>query len=60
MLRIDVDLDYRILKLRSLPTRAGAELIRVARHEVGRQKAPLCRADIDEKGGYIYLREHAS
>jgi hypothetical protein len=36
-----------------------AILERVA-HEVVRQKAPSCRADIDEKGGYIYVREPAS
>jgi hypothetical protein len=33
-----------------------AILERVA-HEIVRRKAPSCRADIDEKGGYIYLRE---
>ena len=31
-------------------------LERVA-HEVIRQKAPTCRADIDEKDGYIYICE---
>jgi hypothetical protein len=31
-------------------------LERVAQ-EIVRQKAPSCRADIDEKGGYIYIRE---
>ena len=36
-----------------------AILERVA-HEVVRQKAPSCRADIDEKSGYIYLREPAA
>jgi len=25
-------------------------------HEVVRQKAPKCRADIDEQNGYIYVR----
>lgn len=34
----------------------GTVLERVAR-EVIRQKAPMCRSDIDEKGGYIYIRE---
>jgi hypothetical protein len=27
-------------------------------HEVIRQRAPTCKADIDETGGYIYFREH--
>ena len=36
-----------------------AILERVA-HEVVRQKVPSCRADIDEKGGYIYVREPAA
>ena len=36
-----------------------AILERVA-HEVVRQKAPSCRADIDEKGGCIYVRESAA
>ena len=36
-----------------------AILERVA-HGVVRQKAPSCRADIDEKSGYIYLREPAA
>jgi hypothetical protein len=34
-------------------------LERVA-HEVVRQKVPWCRADIDEKIGYIYVREPAA
>ena len=35
-----------------------AILERVA-HEVVRQKVPSCRTDIDEKGGYINVREPA-
>jgi predicted RNA-binding protein with TRAM domain len=34
-------------------------LERVAR-EVVRQRAPTCRADIDEQSGYIYIRENAA
>jgi len=36
------------------------EILERIAHEVLRQKAPTCRADIDEGNGYIYIREPAA
>ncbi len=33
------------------------EILGRVAQEVVRQRAPTCKADIDEKGGYIYVRE---
>jgi hypothetical protein len=35
------------------------EILERVAHEVLRQKAPTCRADIDDQNGYVYIREHA-
>ena len=35
------------------------EILERVAHEVVRQKASTCRAEIDEQNGYIYLRERA-
>lgn len=32
------------------------EILERVAHEVVRQKAPTCRADIDDRNGYIYIR----
>ena|SRR2546426_831613 len=34
------------------------EILERVAHEVVRQKAPSCRAEIDDAHGYIYIREH--
>jgi hypothetical protein len=34
------------------------EILERVTQEVIRRKAPRCKADIDETGGYIYFREH--
>jgi hypothetical protein len=34
------------------------EILERVTQEVIRQRAPTCKADIDEAGGYIYFREH--
>jgi hypothetical protein len=36
------------------------EILERVAHEVVRQKAPTCRADIDDQKGYIYIREPAA
>ena len=36
------------------------EILERVAHEVVRQKAPTCRAEIDDQNGYIYIREHAA
>jgi hypothetical protein len=33
------------------------EILERVTHEVVRQKAPTCKADIDERSGYMYIRE---
>jgi hypothetical protein len=33
------------------------EILERVAHEVIRQRAPACKADIDERAGYIYIRE---
>ena len=33
------------------------EILERVANEVVRQKAPTCRADIDDQNGYIYIRE---
>src|ERR1043166_9800663 len=34
------------------------EILERVTQEVIRQRAPTCKADFDETGGYIYFREH--
>lgn len=36
------------------------EILRRVAQEVVRQKAPTCRAELDDKNGYIYIYEHAA
>ena len=36
------------------------EILERVAHEVVRQKAPTCRADIDDGHGYIYIREQVT
>ena len=39
-------------------SRQQREIVERVIQEVIRQRAPSCKADIDETGGYIYFREH--
>lgn len=39
-------------------SRQQREILERVIQEVVRQRAPTCKADIDETGGYIYFREH--
>jgi hypothetical protein len=41
-------------------TERRREILQRVASEIVRQKAPTCRADIDEQHGYIYVREHAA
>ena len=36
------------------------EIVERVIQEVTRQRAPTCKADMDETGGYIYFRENKS
>ena len=39
-------------------SRQQREILERVIQEVVRQRAPTCKADIDETGDYIYFREH--